>query len=89
MKFNKNYPHGTTPQTLIESVEGKVWECIISTAQVAKLQSEYIISNSIQRKEGIHIRVVSEKKPGMNAVIVQPTLEDAYLYATATKEGQE
>lgn len=78
----------TTPEKLIERVEGKVWNCIVPTAKRQQVQSNFMVSNSIQRSDGNHLRILSATKPYPDAAPIVPSLEDAYLYAIASGEGR-
>lgn len=73
----------TTPERLVEQVEGKVWSFIVEANELQDIQNKFLVSNMLQRKDGILIRVVSDKRPVLCAETIQPSLEDAYLYATA------
>ncbi|MGM0165341.1 hypothetical protein IGI39_000283 [Enterococcus sp. AZ135] len=75
-----------SPERLITAAQGKVWNAVIEGSELEALQQEYIVSNSMQRSDGIHVRVLSAEQPRLNARLVEPSLEDAYLFAT--KEGQ-
>lgn len=77
----------TTPEQLMAVTNGKVWNAVIDSNQLEKMQQKFIISNSMQTTNGIRIRIISNKQPTLNAVSVEPSLEDAYLYAT--KEGEK
>jgi ABC-type multidrug transport system ATPase subunit len=73
----------TTPERMIEQVDGKVWGCMVKADDLSEIQKEFIVSNAIQRSDGIFVRIVSDKRPTINATTIQPSLEDAYLFATA------
>lgn len=73
----------TTPDHLVGQVEGKVWGCMVQDSELPKIQNNFIVSNAIQRGDGILVRIVSDKKPMLDAFTIQPSLEDAYLFATA------
>ena len=73
----------TTPERLVEQVDGKVWGCMVQAFELPEIQNKYVVSNAIQRGDGIFVRIVSDKQPTLGAVTIQPSLEDAYLYATA------
>lgn len=73
----------TTPERLIEQVYSKVWGCTVSPDMLTEIQNKFIVSNTRQRSDGIFVRIVSEKKPTLDAAAIPPTLEDAYLFATA------
>lgn len=76
----------STPESLIKEVDGMVWGCVVSSSKLTELQRHLVISSSIQRSDGIHIRVVSAEQPSLDATPLPPTLEDAYLF-TATPKG--
>jgi ABC-2 type transport system ATP-binding protein len=68
------------PEDLLQSVEGKVWERIIPSADLPALRQQYLTSSTMHRSDGVHLRIVSEAPPGSGATPQPATLEDAYLY---------
>jgi ABC-2 type transport system ATP-binding protein len=70
------------PEKLLHSVDGKVWSYVAPIGKIPELQSKFLISNSIQHSDGVHLRIISEKQPSLDASSIVPVLEDAYLYAT-------
>ncbi|OEH94414.1 ABC transporter ATP-binding protein [Bacillus solimangrovi] len=70
----------TTPEYLIKSVDNKVWNCVIPTSELQNMQEQYAISSAIHRSDGVHARIISEKRPNYNATSLPSSLEDAYLY---------
>jgi ABC-type multidrug transport system ATPase subunit len=75
------------PEELLQSVEGKVWEVVVPSAELSILRQQYLTSSTMHRSDGVHLRIVAEEKPGTSAVPQPPTLEDAYLYWVAGKKG--
>ena len=73
----------TTPETLLASVAGKVWEWIVPSAELVQIRSRYLISGTIRRTDGVQVRIVADGAPAASARPVAPTLEDAYLHVTA------
>jgi ABC-2 type transport system ATP-binding protein len=67
------------PEVLLRSVEGKVWEWVIPSAELAAVRQRYLSSSAIHRNDGVHVRLVAESPPGEGAIAAIPTLEDAYL----------
>lgn len=65
--------------TLLENINGKVWELNISPEQYQSIQQEFFISSTIRKQHNIQIRIISEKRP-KNAELVYPKLEDLYLF---------
>lgn len=68
------------PERLLQTVEGKVWQWAISSAELNTAKQQYLVSSTARRSDGVHIRVVADASPGPEARAVTPTLEDAYLY---------
>jgi ABC-2 type transport system ATP-binding protein len=72
-----------SPEALLASVTGKVWEAVIPSADLATLRQHYLLSSTSHRSDGIHARVVAEAPPQSGARSLDPSLEDAYLFALA------
>ncbi|AFK20851.1 ABC transporter ATP-binding protein (plasmid) [Haloferax mediterranei ATCC 33500] len=70
----------TDPESLIKTVEGKVYTYTTAQSNLDKIRSEQIISGTVSRSDGVELRVIAEEPPHEDARIVQPTLEDAYLW---------
>ena len=70
----------TTPEDLLLAVEGRVWECVISSDDFPLFKQHHRVSGVVRRSDGFHVRVVSERKPWENALLQTAQLEDAYLY---------
>ena len=71
------------PEALLPSVEGKVWEWVVPVADLPALKGKYVISGTIRRNDGLHVRIVAASAPHPSAQAVTPTLEDAYLHIVA------
>jgi ABC-2 type transport system ATP-binding protein len=74
--------HGV-PEDLLARVNGKVWEVVVPSGDLAALRHRFLVSNTAHRNDGVHARVVSDAAPGPGARILEPSLEDAYLSALA------
>ncbi len=70
----------TAPENLLRAVEGKVWEWVIASAELPAIKERHLISSTIRRGDGVHIRIVADASPSAKAQAVAPTLEDAYLF---------
>jgi ABC-2 type transport system ATP-binding protein len=68
-----------TPEALLLQVEGKVWECVVSSADLNATRQQYQISSTNRRSDGVHVRVLGDEPP-QGAQPVAPNLEDAYLF---------
>ncbi|MGA3026773.1 MAG: ABC transporter ATP-binding protein [Bryobacteraceae bacterium] len=72
-----------TPEALLGSVEGRVWEVVVPSGELATLRKLHLVSSTAHRADGVHARVIAEGTPAAVARPLEPTLEDAYLRALA------
>ncbi len=80
----------SSPEELLQSVEGKVWDWVIPSSELPSAKQRYVLSSVIRRKDGLHTRVVLETSPAREALPASsPTLEEAYLYCVSTNRGAE
>jgi len=68
-----------SPEQLLQSVEGRVWEWVVPSAELAAAKERWLISGTMRRGDGVHLRAVTAAPPDSLAVAAQPSLEDAYL----------
>ena len=71
-----------TPEEILSSSFGKVWEIVISSAEFEYQKSKLRISSAVQRADGVHVRFVGSEGTFLGASAVEPELEDAYLLLT-------
>ena len=74
----------TSPEALLNSVEGKVWEWVIPSSQLPSVKECFLISSATRRSDGIHVRIIDKESPDREAGPVAATLEDAYLYCISS-----
>lgn len=74
------------PQALMQGIDGKVWTVTATDEIMGKKFRDLKISNMMRDHEGIHLRVIDDEKPGVDAVNVQPNLEDVFLYYSGDGE---
>lgn len=72
--------HQGTLDEIIQTIQGKVWECIVPQAIVDEMYEKYPIINLRQEDKDVFMRLICEEKPRDSAINVQATLEDLYLY---------
>ncbi|WP_243128225.1 hypothetical protein [Clostridium niameyense] len=66
-------------KSLIESLQGKVFETVVSESDMAKLENKYKIVNFHNQDIGkILIRYITHE-PLPNSKLVEPSLNDFYL----------
>jgi ABC-type multidrug transport system ATPase subunit len=70
----------TTPERLLESVAGKVWEWQIPSEQLPRIREAFRLSAAVRRGREVLTRIVAERPPDLAASPAAPSLEDAYLY---------
>jgi ABC-2 type transport system ATP-binding protein len=75
------------PEQLLASVEGRVWECVVTSSELPALKQRYLTGGALRRADGVHLRVVTDDPP-RGAVAVPPSLEEAYLYCTSRTSAQ-
>ncbi len=69
-----------TPSSLISEMNGKVWSVSATDKTIDEKLKRLKISNMLRERDEIHLRVISDIKPDINAVNVQSGLEDVFLY---------
>lgn len=69
-----------TPEVLLRSVVGRVWELVVVSSDFTNLKQTHIIGGTTRTIEGLRVRVVGDRAPATSARQVTPTLEDAYLW---------
>jgi ABC-2 type transport system ATP-binding protein len=71
----------TPPETLLQELQNQVWEWVVQSTELPKLQERYRFSSQVRRANGVHVRAVAESRPALDAESVEPNLEDVYLHA--------
>ena len=72
----------TTPEALLAQTAGSVWSVTTDQATALQLQTSYQVSTMVNQLNGVTLRLVSATRPHEAAVVIDPSLEDAYLLAT-------
>jgi ABC-2 type transport system ATP-binding protein len=67
------------PEELLQTLQGQVWEWTVASVDLPALKSNYLVSATIRRSDGVQVRVVSPTPPHASAQPVPPNLEDVYL----------
>jgi ABC-type multidrug transport system ATPase subunit len=78
-----------SPENLLRAVKGQVWEWLIPSGEVPAARTQFRVTATIRKNDGVLIRVLAASAPGSNARLVEPSLEDAYLHAVAVPPGPE
>jgi len=73
--------HFGKPQEITAEIDGYVWECVVPTERAEGIAASFNTSNLRNTDNGETVlRVITDCPPMANAVKVQPTLEDLYLF---------
>jgi len=78
-----------SPEGLLSSVAGKVWEVVIPSDQLQALRQKHLVSSTAHRSDGVHARVVADSVSGCSARPLEPSLEDAYLAALSAQRANQ
>ncbi len=69
-----------TLEDILASSRVNVWSCQVPQAMAAKLMKRHKVSNMKSGGTSAELRVISPTPPLENAIPVEPTLEDVFLY---------
>jgi ABC-2 type transport system ATP-binding protein len=75
-----------TPEQLLQSVQGSVWEAVIPSQEFEAVRSKYKTSRAVRRSDGVHVRLVHPERPLESARPVEPDLEEAFIFAVNSKQ---
>jgi ABC-2 type transport system ATP-binding protein len=67
-------------EILVEKVRGKVWEALVNLDTFNKLKSNRQIIHRKQYNQNIKVRYAGEEFEGISSNLLEPTLEDYYMY---------
>ncbi len=77
------------PEQLLSETDGKVWEAVISSAELNEKKHQWLVTGSMRKTDGVHVRVVSNTAPAPEAKQIAPSLEDSYLLAIANDRAAQ
>lgn len=73
-----------SPEDLLRSVQDKVWEWIVPSADLTATRRQFSVTSIARRSDGVQVRAIAAAQPVPGAVKAAPTLEDAYLTSLFT-----
>lgn len=73
-----------SPSILQQKVANKCWTMTANINELSKIQHEFIVSHSVRKADKLELNIVADYCPDARAKLRVPTLEDAYLYFTAS-----
>lgn len=87
-----------TVEEIARFADGRVWECVVAPREADEMSARMNVGNLHYNQDGMAVvRVVSDSAPARGARLVEPTLEDVYLYlfqensevSAATREHEQ
>ncbi|MEK3934642.1 ABC transporter ATP-binding protein [Sporosarcina sp. FSL W7-1349] len=69
-----------SPTELLSELEGNVWSMIVEEKAYLKTKHRLKLVNTHHLQGKVEVRVISNDKPGDNAIAVLPRMEDIYVY---------
>jgi ABC-2 type transport system ATP-binding protein len=69
----------TTPEKLLAATVGKVWSVTADQTTAMRLQATSQVSTMVNQMGGVTLRLISVTRPHEAAIVVDPSLEEAYL----------
>lgn len=89
MKNGQIIATGTT-EKLVQEIDGKVWECEVSTKELHEYEKKLQIVNLRNEDDGkVTVRYLSEKPFSSESSKVKPRLEDLYLWLFPQETNKE
>ncbi len=80
--------HGTL-EDVLKTMKVSVWVCRMPQNQAAAMARRFKVSNMKSEGKTALLRVISPVPPTENAISVEPTLEDVFLYYFGEKGGND
>jgi len=80
MMKNGQFLLGEPMETVTDGIKGKVWEFLNDKREAAKYIRHFSVVNLHHENNMVRLRIVSDTAPTTDAVTVEPSLEDLFLY---------
>ena len=73
---------------MLASMQDNVYACKVSQADATKMMKQFKVSNMKSEKGMVELRIIADRPPIPEACVVEPTLEDVFLYYFGEKDGE-
>lgn len=70
---------------LLSLAEGKVYSAEIAAAELEKVKEKYTVTGILTTGGMANIKIIADEKPFPHARVIQPDVEDAYMYLMSGK----
>jgi len=77
------------PLELVKMAEGHVWKIVIDDRELDEVKKNYNIITTVPVNGKLELKIVGREINKYSGEIIQPTLEDAYVYFMETKVGKK
>jgi len=77
-----------SPTELIETARGHVWQITATDSDLDRIKEKYPVISTLPSAYGYEVQVVAEELSGYEGKLVEPNLEDAYVYYMEVLEGK-
>lgn len=87
MKEGQIVQQGNLDDMLV-SMQENVYACEVSQADATKMMKQFKVSNMKSERGMVELRIIADRPPIPEACVVEPTLEDVFLYYFGEKGGE-
>jgi ABC-type multidrug transport system ATPase subunit len=77
------------PIDMTRAAENHVWQFHVPSASFRQVTENHLIVHHMTEGDMVRVRCISEEKPAEDAVLVNPNLEDAYLWLLRMKRRDQ
>jgi len=77
------------PLELVKMAEGHVWKIVIDERELDEVKKNYNIITTVPVNGKLELKIVGRELNKYSGKIIQPTLEDAYVYFMEIKVGKK
>lgn len=75
--------------TVTDSIRGKVWELLVDERTAAEYSRKFSVVNLHHENDMVRLRMIEETAPGEDAQMMEPGLEDLFLYDFGEEAGRQ
>lgn len=73
---------------MLASMQENVYACEVLQAEATKMMKQFKVSNMKTERGMVELRIIADQPPIHGASVVEPTLEDVFLYYFGEKGGE-
>ncbi|MBO0524588.1 ABC transporter ATP-binding protein [Clostridium botulinum] len=70
----------STGDKLLKEMEGKAWKVEVDEKNIVEYEEKYQVVNIMRKRDKVQLRILSNNKPGENAIDIDPNFEDMYMH---------